>query len=95
MCDCVCGLVVNGDVCVGGGCGAFGFCPLATALLLQPKPIPPLFTRRSRGISSEVARQLLVYSFGREVVQTLRDEVLQARVESAVAAKLSAFATAP
>lgn len=46
---------------------------------------------RARGISAEVARQLLVYSFGREVVQQLRDESLEARVQAAVRAALASF----
>ena len=39
---------------------------------------------RSRGISPATARQMLVYSFGREVVQGLKDEALMERVEAAV-----------
>lgn len=54
-----------------------------------------LFYLRSRGISAETARKLLVYSFGREVVQSLRDAQLQARVEAAVQAGLAGFAAAP
>jgi hypothetical protein len=41
-------------------------------------------TCRSRGIDPPSARQMLVYSFGREVVQGLRDEALIGRVEDAV-----------
>lgn len=51
-----------------------------------------LFYLRARGISAEVARTMLVYSFGREVVQGLRDDALQGRVEAAVRDTLSAFA---
>ena len=47
---------------------------------------------RARGISTEVARQMLVYSFGREVVQGLQDAALQARVEAAVRQTLAASA---
>lgn len=54
-----------------------------------------LFYLKSRGISAEVARQMLVYSFGREVVQGLRDEALQARVEAAMRATLASFTGAP
>ncbi|GAB4814356.1 hypothetical protein N2152v2_001402 [Parachlorella kessleri] len=43
-----------------------------------------LFYLRSRGISPATARQMLVYSFGREVVQGLKDEALMERVEAAV-----------
>eukprot|EP00887_Chlorella_sp_A99_P005803 scaffold1.g5803.t1 len=46
------------------------------------------FYLRSRGLSVEVARQLLVHSFGGEVVQDLRDEQLLKRVERAVRATL-------
>jgi hypothetical protein len=38
---------------------------------------------------------MLVYSFGREVVQGLRDDALQARVEAAVKQTLAGFAMEP
>jgi hypothetical protein len=41
-----------------------------------------------------MARQMLVYSFGREVVQALRDNALQGRVEAAVTATLAGFVSA-
>lgn len=49
-----------------------------------------LFYLRSRGISEEAARQVLVYSFGREVVQHLRDDKAMERVEIATRRALSA-----
>jgi Fe-S cluster assembly protein SufD len=49
-----------------------------------------LFYLRSRGIDPAAARQMLVYSFGREVVAGLRDEALMARVEAAARATLAA-----
>lgn len=57
-----------------------------------PRPARPALCS-SRGISKEVARQLLVYSFGREVVQGLREEALQARVEAAMRSTLASFAS--
>ena len=54
-----------------------------------------LFYLRSRGISAEAARQVLVYSFGGEVVQHLRDEKLMKRVEAATKKKLITIGTAP
>lgn len=54
-----------------------------------------LFYLSSRGISAEVARSMLVYSFGREVIQQLRDESLQGRVEAAMRAALASFASSP
>ena len=53
-----------------------------------------LFYLRSRGISENVARQVLVYSFGREVVQHLRDEGVVGRVEAATKQALATFTTA-
>jgi len=47
-----------------------------------------LFYLRSRGISEESARQVLVYSFGREVVQHLKDDAAIGRVEVATKKKL-------
>lgn len=47
-----------------------------------------LFYLRSRGISEEAARQVLVYSFGREVVQHLKDDAAIGRVEAATKKKL-------
>lgn len=38
---------------------------------------------------------MLVYSFGGEVVQGLRDEALQGRVEAAIRGALSSFALNP
>ena len=67
----------------------------------HPRPRPPAAPPpshpacRARGISAEVARTMLVYSFGREVVQCLRDDALQARVEAAVRAALASFAESP
>ncbi|EFN51512.1 hypothetical protein CHLNCDRAFT_59225 [Chlorella variabilis] len=52
-----------------------------------------LFYLRARGVTANVARQMLVYSFGLEVVQGLRDDALQARVEAAVQRTLDSFAT--
>jgi Fe-S cluster assembly protein SufD len=49
-----------------------------------------LFYLRSRGISEEAARQVLVYSFGREVVQHLKDDAVISRVEVATKKKLIA-----
>lgn len=46
---------------------------------------------RARGINSEAARRMLVYSFGREVVQGLGDEVLEARVHASVQQTLASF----
>jgi len=43
-----------------------------------------LFYLKTRGIDVNTARQMLVYSFGREVVRELRDEVLVKRVEEGV-----------
>ena len=43
-----------------------------------------LFYLKTRGIDANTARQMLVYSFGREVVRELRDEVLIKRVEEGV-----------
>ena len=48
-----------------------------------------MFYLRSRGIDQDAARQVLVYSFGREVVQHLRDESLLERVEIATRAALA------
>lgn len=53
-----------------------------------------LFYLKARGIDTATARQMLVYSFGREVVQGLRDEALLARVEGAVRRSLDATADA-
>ena len=50
-----------------------------------------LFYLRARGISAELARSLLVYSFGGEVVGALGDEALQRRVEAAVRASLASL----
>jgi len=47
-----------------------------------------LFYLRSRGISEEAARQVLVYSFGREVVQHIKDDAAIGRVEAATKKKL-------
>jgi Fe-S cluster assembly protein SufD len=47
-----------------------------------------LFYLRSRGISADAARQVLVYSFGREVVQHLKDDAAISRVEMATKQKL-------
>ncbi|KAL4531891.1 hypothetical protein Ndes2437B_g02327 [Nannochloris sp. 'desiccata'] len=49
-----------------------------------------MFYLRSRGISEEAARQVLVYSFGREVVQHLKDDAAIGRVEVATKKKLVA-----
>lgn len=53
------------------GCPCFGVtCDLRQAVILfyfLPRALGPAC--RARGISAEVARQMLVYSFGREVVQ--------------------------
>ena len=54
-----------------------------------PLPPPPAAGRRARGISVAAARQMLVYSFGREVVEYLGDEALMGRVEAAVLATLA------
>ena len=51
-----------------------------------------MFYLRSRGISEDAARQVLVYSFGREVVQHLRDASAMERVEIATR---RALATSP
>ena len=66
---------------------------LTTCPRLSPSP-PSLPPCRARGISAEMARQMLVYSFGREVVQALRDNALQGRVEAAVTATLAGFVSA-
>lgn len=50
-----------------------------------------LFYLQSRGISADVARQVLVYSFGREVVQYLKDDAAIQRVEVATKKKLVAI----
>lgn len=53
-------------------------------------PLPPDVCRRARGIDANTARQMLVYSFGREVVAGLGDEALVGRVEEAARASLAA-----
>ena len=63
--------------------------------LPPPCPSPPNAALcRARGISADMARQMLVYSFGREVVQALRDDALQGRLEAAVTATLASFVSA-
>lgn len=47
-----------------------------------------LFYLRARGIDAPTARQMLVYSFGREVVRHLRDQFLVDRVDQAVVGAL-------
>ena len=47
---------------------------------------------RSRGLDQEMARQMLVYSFGKEVTQKLRFPELQNRIQDAVN---QALASAP
>lgn len=49
-----------------------------------------LFYFRARGISAEAARQALVYSFGAEVVQSLKHKQLVQRVQGDVGAALRA-----
>ena len=44
---------------------------------------------RSRGLDQQTARQMLVYSFGKEVTQKLRYAQAQARVAAAVTAALA------
>lgn len=61
-------------------------------LCLHPADTWPVLCR-ARGVTANVARQMLVYSFGLEVVQGLRDDALQARVEAAVQRTLDSFAT--
>ena len=69
--------------------------PYTPASSPGPPPLPPNVPGcRARGISAEMARQMLVYSFGREVVQALRDDALQGRVEAAVTATLAGFVSA-
>ena len=48
-----------------------------------------LSVRRSRGLDQQTARQMLVYSFGKEVTQHLGLPQLQARIEGAVNATLA------
>lgn len=43
-----------------------------------------LFYFRARGIDAEAARQALVYSFGAEVVQELKHDALEARIQKDV-----------
>lgn len=62
--------------------------PLAQRTTAKPLPNPA--THRSRGINEAAAKSILVSSFGREVVQKLEDEALQARVEARVAEALLA-----
>ena len=45
---------------------------------------------RSRGLDQQTARQMLVYSFGKEVTQKLRYAQAQARVAATVTALLAA-----
>lgn len=47
-----------------------------------------LFYFRARGISAEAARQALVYSFGAEVVRTLKYKQLIARIQEDVVSTL-------
>lgn len=49
-----------------------------------------LFYFRARGVSYEVARQALVFSFGAEVVQQLRHEALVQRIQADVTSSLRA-----
>jgi len=44
---------------------------------------------RSRGLDQQTARQMLVYSFGKEVTQKLRYAQAQARISAAVTAALA------
>jgi hypothetical protein len=45
---------------------------------------------RARGIDAAAARKVLVYSFGKEVVNRLPSKALQGRIEAAVSASLAA-----
>lgn len=45
--------------------------------------------RRTRGISAEAAREILVFSFGAEVTQGLKSQPLIDRIEQRVTATLS------
>ena len=64
---------------------------VSRALLLWSAPLQSCRNclRRSRGLDQQTARQMLVYSFGKEVTQKLRYPQLQARIEDAVNAALA------
>lgn len=49
---------------------------------------------RSRGIDNDMARQMLVFSFGAEVTQHLKHEQLLERLQTAVNAGLATVDTA-
>jgi hypothetical protein len=49
---------------------------------------------RSRGIDNDMARQMLVFSFGAEVTQHLKHEQLLERLQTAVNAGLASADTA-
>ena len=49
---------------------------------------------RSRGIDNDMARQMLVFSFGAEVTQHLKHEQLLERLQTAVNAGLATADTA-
>jgi len=54
-----------------------------------------LFYLRSRGIAEELARSLLTYAFARELVDRLKWEPLQARVDELLARRLGMDETDP